>query len=158
MTHVDGPPTTYGTDVSGVTRFYPVAPDGTTIKVVNTFASTDKKAHSVVFTQNDMLGGNGFRIGTSGAFAALDTSEKSGVTGYGAKYDVNNPTAVGNSIGQVVFGTKASTWVNPGNYGNVFSARWTVAVPAGKSGSVSAAYVIVTDDTKATSLIANALK
>lgn len=132
--------------------------DGTTVKIVNTFTSTDKKAHSVVFTQNDTIGGNGFRFGTSGAFSTLDTSDKTGVSGYGAKYDTGATTAITNSIGQVVFGAKASTFVTSSWAGNVFSARWTIAVPAGKSGSVTSAYVIITDDTKAASLISNALK
>lgn len=132
---------------------------GNTVKVVNTFASVDKKAHTVRFTQQDTLKGNGYRWGTSGAFTDISTEDKTNVTGYGAKWDVNSATAIDNHIGQVVFGAKATTWASTDYYyGAYMYARWSGSIKAGKSTSFNSGYTLVIDDTKAAAQIGNALK
>ena len=136
---------------------------GNTIKVVNTFASLDKKAHTVRLIWNDrFINSAGYRYGTSGAFSALgsgfSTDEKTNVTGYAVKSDGTKPSAFDNAIGQVVFSAKGTTWGQSGFSGVDMYAMFTVAVKAGGAGSISAAYTIVTDDSKAATQIGNALK
>lgn len=127
-------------------------------KVVNTFSSTDKKAHTIHVVQRDRMKGGGFRYGTSGTFNNFDGAERTNVTGYGAKVDTSKASAFDNSIGQVVFGSKATTWANSGYYGNDFYALFNVSVKAGGAAGYNVAYTIVTDDSKTTAQIGAALK
>ena len=133
---------------------------GNTIKVVNTFTSLDKKAHTARLIWRDkMISGASYRYGTSGTFGAFNGDERTNVTGYAAKRDSSSATAFANAIGQVVFGGKATTWaVDSGFSGASFYAMMSASVKAGKSADISVAYTLITDDSKATSQISNALK
>lgn len=131
---------------------------GNSVKVVNTFTSTDKKAHTVRIIHKDRMRGNGYRYGTSGAFGDFNGDERTNVTGYAAKVDTANTTAFANSIGQVVFGSKATTWASNDYYGANYFAMFSASVKAGGATDIKVAYTIITDDTKAASQISNALK
>lgn len=132
---------------------------GNTIKVVNTFTSLDKKAHTVkLVSQDRLVGGGAYRYGTSGAFGDFNGESRTNVTGYAVKEDNSKTTAFDNSIGQVVFGSKATTWATSGWRGIDFFAQFSVSIKAGKSANINIGYTLITDDTKAASQISNALK
>lgn len=135
-----------------------ISANGNSIKVVNTFTSTDKKAHTVRMIQKDRMKGGGYRYGTTGAFTDFNGDEKTNITGYGAKVDPASTTAFANSIGQVVFGSKATTWASSGYYGNDFYAMFSASVKAGGSADIKVGYTLITSDSKATTQIAAVLK
>jgi hypothetical protein len=135
--------------------------DGSVATGVDTFTSIDKKAHTVIYDGAFKMNGSaqGYRYAKTGAFGSVDTSAKTKLAGFGAKYDPTSATSIDNPIAQVVFATvPVTTWTNSSYRSKDVYSRWSVAVAAGKSGAIKTGAALIIDDTKAATQIAAAGK
>ena len=132
--------------------------DGIVVNITDTFASIDKKAHTIRFDQHFDVwtsGNMAYRYAKTGAFGSALTAPVAKAGGFGVKYDNTAATSFNNPIVQVVFGTvPVSSWVS----GSSTYSRWNISIPKGKSTTLKSGATIITDDTKAAAQIALAAK